>query len=136
MRSKNSDLLSIKLLIFLLSAGSGFLRIIIAKDFNHLEFEIDKGWIFGYFFLPAGCILVTKGISPTYQMLYSIAPLFWYFLLHLGFIGYLLSWIYISITRYGLDSSYTMLACAIDLAIILLLIGNFALDRESRKWLE
>jgi hypothetical protein len=136
MKGKNSDLLLIKLLIFVLSAGSGFLRIIIAKDLNQLDFEIDSGWIFGYFFLPFGCILAHKGVSPLNQMITSMAPLFWYFVLHLGFIGYLIVWIYISVVRYGLGSSYIMLACAMDLALILLLIGNFALDRESRKWLE
>jgi hypothetical protein len=136
MRGKKSDLLLIKLLIFLLSAGSGFLRIIIAKDLNQLDLVLDSGLIIGYFTLPAVCILVHKGSTPTAQRFNSIAPRFFYFLLQLSFIGYLLLWIYISILRYGLDSPHILLPCAMDFANILLLIGNYALDRESPKWLE
>lgn len=134
MKGRNSDLLFIKLLIFFLSVGSGFLRLIFDNSLLELEFG-RPGLIYGYFFLPLVCILPLQyGFLRTY--LYEVAakaPFFVQALIHLLFIGYLTFWICFSIARNGLVISLDMMANAIDSAIILLLIGNFVLDRESRK---
>jgi len=136
MKGKNSGLLLIKLLIFLLSAGSGFLRAIIAKQTNQLHLVLDSSLIVGYFALPAGLIFIHKGWTLRAQLYTSIAPRFFYFMMHLIFIGYLLLWIYISIGVYGVSNLYALLPSTIDLVLIVLIIANYALDRESPKWLE
>ena len=135
MKGRNSDLLFIKLLILCFSVASGFLRII--SDNSLLEFEVGRNnvLIYGYFFLPLACIL------PIYYTVFRLpsldiaakAPFFFLALIHLMFIGYLSFWILFSLARNGLGISLDMLANAMDSAIILLLIGNFVLDRESRQ---
>ena len=135
MKGRNSDLLFIKLLIILLSVGSGFLRII--YDNSLLEFEAGRNnsLIYGYFFLPLACILPIyyTGLPGLLRDIAAKAPFFSFALIHLLFIGYLAFWICFSIARNGLVISLDMMANAIDSALILLLIGNFVLDRESRK---
>ena len=130
MKGKNSGLLIIILLIFILSACSGCLRTILNKDLKQLYDANYRGWmISGYLFLPAYVILADMAYMPRRKMPVSMLSLFCFFLGHLAFISIPLGWIYISVVRWGLGNSYVMLSCILDVAIILLLVGNFALNR-------